>query len=204
MDIKDNVIFDLDDYGEHPALDCFDLLKRVKDDYPNLKVTLFGIPHFLTQEKITNLHSTGWIEVAMHGWKHLPWNNAWHPITGIDDRGLFECERWSTQDAIRALELGEAMGFVHGFKAPYWAITQNVIDTLSQRGWWLADHSDHKGQYKYTLPVYWSRHSCMVHGHTWGCASGKAGLDSMIENGLPFYKDTRFYFISEALKCGLL
>jgi len=190
------IVFDLDDYGEFRSLDCLPILLELKERFPALKVTLFGIPYFLSPRRIAELHETGWIEIGMHGWAHLPWGKAFSSITGELRPGDFECKLWSNKMARRILSSGEQMGFVKGFKAPYWAISPAVIDALVEEGWWLADHPDNQRLLRPGLKVYFPNSAYSVHGHAWPSCGNYVG--NLISNP-PFEKDSRFFLISEVL-----
>jgi len=199
------VIFDLDDYGEPPILDCLTLLWELKAKNPSFKVTLFGIPYFLSAYRVEQINGLGWIELAMHGWAHKPWVPRLAEVIGRRTTvGEPECALWTPEEAKEYLRLGERMGFIKGFKAPYWTISQSVMDVLAERGWWLADHKDNQGKFSYNLPVYFCPNPESVHAHTWACMQSNrswgGGLQQMMEGDLPFSPDSEFLFVSEVLK----
>jgi len=188
---KNDVCFDLDDfclYGLDGAGSRWEELKELKAQFPQLKVTLFAIPALSEPRFLKEIAGHDWIELAVHGFTHEP--NT-------------ECESWTVESTHAYLSEVEKWDcFVKGFRAPGWRINPQVCQALKERGYWLAHHVDHKhmlGDIK--LPVYWSHHPWMVHGHMQEIHSGNVltenGLTQLCKNGPPFHENIRFHFASE-------
>ncbi len=185
---KNDVIFDLDDFRDDAPI--ADRLLNLKAQFPQLKVTLFTIPGKSTIDVMDVFVGYDWIELAVHGLNH--------------DTNT-ECKDWTAGDTHEALDIAERMGvFVKGFKAPGWEINPEVCKVLADRGYWLAHHIDKPGQIGgVDIPIYWSHHPWMLHGHVDNIHTGPTlchnGLDQLCENGPPFHDHMRFHTISEFL-----
>jgi len=116
------VIVDLADFSEHH--NRLDLLHRLRDTHPDFRCTLFAIPGLGSEDFWASVPE--WCELAMHGWKHP------------DSR---EAEHWSYLDTITVLS-NRPYGFVRGFKAPGWQISDDTYRAIQDLGWWVADHWD--------------------------------------------------------------
>jgi hypothetical protein len=178
-------VLDLDDFSlVNHRLDLLDRLKEMK---PGLKVTLFSVPapdgvrmednlQFLRWVKDTR----PWVELAVHGWCHA----------------YLECQRWTKEDALKVLELCENEPFVKGFKCPYWAVSEGVYLGCMERSWWLADHEKNNGTRPARLPVYLLDRRSRVHGHVQDIGSN--GLQEAW--GLYANLEGPFYWISEVME----
>lgn len=134
------VVIDIDDFGF--LLPGYDDLLKLKKSYPDFKVTCFTIPlpkeffspenaKYFSLEKYKRwselINEIGWIEIAMHGFAHTP----------------FEAQcGWG--DALEMLRAGEnlwnSIGLRYSkiFKAPYWQISYGFMKALEERGYVLA------------------------------------------------------------------
>jgi len=185
---KNDVIFDLDDFRDNAPI--VDNLFKLKSQFPQLNVTLFTIPGKSTAEVMDLFSGYSWIELAVHG---------------LDHNSNIECKDWTAEDTNKALDIAERTGiFVKGFKAPGWEINPEVCNVLASRGYWLAHHIDKKSQVgSVEIPVYWSHHPWMLHGHVDDILTGPMlchnGLNQLCADGPPFHDGMRFHFISEFL-----
>jgi len=123
------IVLDLDDLCD--KWDPWDDLHRWKEKNPNGKMTLFTIPRRCSDALLIRYAKLDWIELAMHGWIHT---------TG-------ECLYWTAEDTQVKLKEVQSMGFVTGFKAPKWLITDEVYRGLQAANWWVADHKMNKHVY---------------------------------------------------------
>jgi len=186
---KNDVIFDLDDF--YPGCPNSSLLFELKEQFPQLKVTLFAIPAKCEVAQVRRLVEKDWIQLAVHGFLHEP--NT-------------ECKDWDEERTNAALGAVEALGgFVKGFKAPGWTLNPTVGKVLKERGYWLAAHRDHKNELGMEVPkIYWSHHPWMVHGHMQELHTGNIltsnGLSQLCANEAPFHEKTRFHFVSEMIE----
>ena len=138
------MIFDWDDY--HEANNRLDLLQQLKAANSDFKCTVFAVPGLGSDAFWSS--TPGWIELAVHGWKHP------HPR---------ESENWTYE------QMDEYMNkvpqfFVNGFKAPGWQISDGSFNWLLDNGWWVADQSYNDYRRPPSLPAYTLRANSW-HGH---------------------------------------
>ena len=118
----------------------FDLLLRLKDHFPKMKVSMFTIPFDYQREtqalnriyRPTALkqlkENLSWIELIPHGLSHMP-------------REFANTDRETAQMALKAIDdvFGkDELPYVKGFCAPFWLWNQDVVDVLDENGWWGA------------------------------------------------------------------
>lgn len=178
------MVVDFDDFYTEKG---FDLLKQLKDINPFFKVTLFSIPAKNTPDFFKKVANEDWIELALHGWKHIH----------------LECRDWTAKNVIDYIFLINKEYpniFVRGFKPPHWTMSREAIDTFLSAGYWLSLHP--KSEYYQELlnvgaPIYrFTKES--RHGHIdWGGDS--------LKNNFIYWKNTIkgervFKFISEVIK----
>ena len=128
MDSKPAVVMDFDDLCDQ--YDPYDLLMTLKENEPNVKVTLFTIPMRCSSGLLRRYRShRDWIELAMHGW--------WH-TTG-------ETLSWTREEALDKMKQAASMGIdAQGFKAPKWIIDPVVYNAAAELGWYVADHKSNR------------------------------------------------------------
>lgn len=194
-----HVVFDLDDFAEQPERNCLNELIKLKEKWPNLKVTLFAIPYYGNQDQSDFFHSVrlnygDWIQLGIHGWDH---------------HSNFECSQWDYKEANDKIYKAWKMGcFNKVFKAPGWQISRDTYSVCKNAGFIVADHKEsvytepgipNKDRRPKSLRVYEIDHPWMVHGHTWNCVGN--GIYELVEKwekeGYPWDENTEFHFITE-------
>ena len=139
------VMMDVDDFGF--LLPGFDDLLHLKESLPDLKVTCFTIPmdsaffhsknakHFKwkSYEKWARIvNESGWIEIAFHGFAHVPNECA------ID-----------YDHAMTLLQASEnvfdrvGLKYTKVFKAPYWQYSYDFLVAARDRGYTIAIDRNH-------------------------------------------------------------
>lgn len=132
-------VLDFDDWSIlHNRLD---LLLKLRESYPKLKVSLFTIPYdavyendvsakLLRKDTLKQVKANlDWMELIPHGLVHFPreFENCTydtmknHVIPAIDE--AFSRDK---------------LPYVKGFKAPYWLWNEEVVKALDDAGWWGA------------------------------------------------------------------
>jgi len=117
----------------------YDSLLRLKEHFPELKVSLFFIPYDYEMEmsqlnlqrksKLKILkNNLNWIKLYPHGVMHIP-------------REFEKCDRETMELSLKAID--EAMSkdelpYEKGFCAPYWLWNKDVVDVLDEHGWFGA------------------------------------------------------------------
>lgn len=189
-----------------------DLLLRLRESYPNIKISLFTIPFdFLyeqdvsarlmrdkTLEKIKE--NLDWIEIIPHGLMHMP-------------REFEKCTYDTMKNYIfKAIDeafVKDGLPYVKGFKAPYWLWNDEVVRALDEEGWWGA--IDSKQEMLKTKKFYKYSHSIdepfskannqeviKLHGHI--TSSYSNGIDRCFFNLFKMDPKAEFKFASELLE----
>lgn len=164
-----------------------DLLLKIKEHYPNFKVSLFTVPFDVSREvnPQARLHREGalkmikenldWMQIIPHGLTHM--TNEMKKC----DYELFKKVMLSIKEAFDK----DGLPFVKGFKAPYWLWNKDVIRALDEEGWWGAIDRNQPNmlrtkrfyQYSHLLQELYHKSNSEVlklHGH----------LDGVSENDL--------------------
>ncbi len=119
------MLFDWDDVW--PGHDALARLHDLHDLRPDFRATVFACPGLGDDDYWDSFPD--WLELAVHGWTHSP----------------LECAEWTLSDICRVIR-DKSAGFVEGFKAPFWTISDDCYTGLAQAGWWVADHPDNHGR----------------------------------------------------------
>ena len=176
-------VFELDDLCDE--MDPYDELVRLRQDNPDLKVTLFAIPTRCSDELLARYRALDWVEIGVHGYHH----------------SSRECLVWGYEEACEKLNALEAAGWTKLFKPPNWQINEEVYKALHFLGWAVADHAAYAWssmslpirRYTYNLP---GRDLRGIHGHTWDtCDNGPSDWQQMLEG-----VEGEFVFVSDVLE----
>ena len=115
------VIVDFDDF--HETSGGLEELQKLKDYYPNFRVTLFTIPLKCSENFLIDIISKiDWIQLAIHGTTH-------------------ENQEFGSKDynyCNRIMNIYESGFFVRGFKAPHWAASSETMEWLKDNDFWIA------------------------------------------------------------------
>lgn len=199
------ISLDIDD----PSLLNFgwDWWLRLKDHYPDLKLSVFYIP-FDPLPETSQLRlerdsavkklkeNLDWIRLYPHGLTHMP-------------RELINCDYYTMRDlvlpSIEEVFKKDDLPYQKGFKAPYWLWTKGVIRALDESGWWGAIDRNQPDMLK-TIKTYTYSHSIdevfykettdlKLHGHLDGQSSND--IEKCFLNLLKMPQDAEFVFIDE-------
>ena len=196
------MVFDLDDFGMDFVIsdmtqskDCRDALEVLKQSNPKLKVTLFTIPFYVTDEiKDWLLINSNWVQLAWHGFYH---------------ESNYECEKMTYAEFDKLMTDFKHLGpfFVRGFKAPGWQISDDIYRWLLDNDFWVADQSYNNHRRPGGLPAYVNHDGVFKvgdkeieawHGHTWNCVGN--GIYETLDELLIKFKDVKeFKLITEVL-----
>lgn len=189
----------------------WDLLLKLKEFYPNLKVTLFWIPYdyklemgtlrIMRKERLRQLQENkDWIEIAPHGIVHY-------------DREFEKADRIAMEKYLDSIEGELAKDGITPtklFKAPQWLWNQDVVDVLNERGWAGAIDRNQpnmlktKKFYKYSHSMeepFWldSKDLIKLHGHM--SLPSINNIDSCFLNLMKMpHEDIEFKFASEFIE----
>jgi len=117
----------------------YDLLDKLKEHFPKLKVTLFWIPwdfeyetskfRIQREELLERIKANlDWIQLVPHGLMHI-------------EKEFLNVDRQLMKDSLKAIDEAmkkDGLPYEKGFKAPYWLWNQSVVDVLDEKGWWGA------------------------------------------------------------------
>jgi len=169
------IVIDLDDFSL--LNNDFDLLLKLKEHYPKLKVSLFMIPfhaeyeissaHIFRESALKKLHENlDWLQIIPHGLTHI-------------EKEFEKADKESMRLAMRAIDkiwAEQQIPYVKGFKAPQWLWNKDVVDVLDKEGWFGAVDRNQPDmlktkkfyEYNYSLsePFYYSDLDVLkLHGH---------------------------------------
>lgn len=203
-----HVALDLDDFSV--LNNHMDILMKVKEHFPEFKISLFTIPfdYVFEQSVMRALRPTElekvkaalpWIQIIPHGVTHMP-------------REFENCDKHSMDMIIENInEIFERdhLPFEKGFKAPYWLWNHEVVESLNEHGWWGAVdrnnpemHRPHK-YYEYTYSLeepFWEakEDTLLLHGHM--DLPSKNNLGDCWANLLKLPSDTVWHFVTDYIK----
>lgn len=139
------MIADFDDF--HESNHRLDLLERLHQSNTAFRCTLFAVPGLGSDGFWASVPD--WCELAVHGWLHP------HPR---------EAEHWTYEEAMNVL-LAVPDGFVEGFKAPGWQISDGTYQALEELGFWVADQPYNDDRRPGGLRVHRLGDGDHLHGH---------------------------------------
>jgi len=187
----------------------WDLLHKLKELYPKLKLSLFWIPFDLEyeksmlrinrEEKLKMIKDNlDWVELIPHGLSHIP-------------REFAGCDKETMKMALNAIDecmTRDGLPYVKGFKAPFWLWNTDVVEVLDSEGWFGAtdrnqpDMPKPKKNYIYTHSIhepFWNdpQEFWGLHGHM--TEPSDNALESCIVNLTKIPHDAEFKFVSEVV-----
>lgn len=182
-------IVDSDDLcDEH---DPFDLLMKVKEQFPKFKITMFAIPKKCSPGLLDKYSSLGWVELGVHGYSHEP-NTEFAELSYEDvDMRVMAAQSKLLYD-------GE---FLRLFKAPGWQISTEGLQWLKDNDWTVMDQAYNDDRRPEGLKVVRyddnpenKAQYNIIHTHTWNTSGND--IHEVLKNP-PFDQETEFKFISE-------
>jgi len=189
-----------------------DLLLRLKEAYPKLKVTLFTIPYDFEYEKEVTARimrektleaikkQLSWLQLVPHGLLHLP-------------KEFLKCDYTTMKDyvfqSIDETFKKDGLPYEKGFKAPYWQWNKDVIRALDEKGWWGAVDKNHpempkpKKYYVYTHSIgevfsLSTLNVLKLHGHINNVENN--GIEKCFTNLFKMPSNAEFKFAGEMLE----
>lgn len=218
--IRKMAIVEADDFQNRYDRNGLNFLFHWKVLYPKFKITLFTIPDRTSPELLELINrNSDWIELAIHGFNHES-NFECYGWSYEKTKALME--RVLKNPAYKRI-----------FKAPGWTITHGLngypvnAENVGESN--KAIYEDPTGVYRALIDMnfmIFDRHynvparppglkivcvDCnedIVHSHTWdmetGDKNGQNGFRQIEEeHGVPWDRDTEFFFISEAFEKGM-
>jgi hypothetical protein len=219
-EMRKTAIVEADDWQDRYDRNGMNFLFYWKAKFPKFKITLFTIPDRTSKEMIQLiLKHYDWIELAVHGFNH---------------ESNFECYSWdydrtqALMDRIYRMNEPFLDTYKRIFKAPGWTITggyngyppdenspiakdpQGVYRALTDMNYIIVDrHYNKPARPENANIICIDDQPDIVHMHTWDMETGdKAGRNGFRqveeEQGVPWDRDTEFFFISEAWEKGMI
>lgn len=192
-------IFDFDDFS--PKNTNFGLLEKLREHYPNFKVTLFtvpwetrfGDPTIITEHKFepfcSALRKLDWMEIALHGLTHVP----------------EEFLRVTYNEAKKRLLVGEKMfinrkiPYTRLFKAPYWQLSEEGKRAAEELGWTVMQDGYYNWNLKDAAPSKTikkdGKEYIFAHGHIQDVSGN--GLEESMWKIMQLPSDAEFGFLSD-------
>ena len=203
------VCLDFDDWSV--LNNRLDLLLKLKESYPHLKVSMFTIPCDIAYEQDVSARilrektlkevkkHLNWIEVIPHGLIHMP-------------REFEKCDYETMKLSMKAIDEAfkkDGIPYVKGFKAPFWLWNPEVVRALDDEGWWGAVDRQQVHMvctkkyfvynYKIDEPFFLAKNIPILklHGHI---TPEKNNIERCFVNLFRMPQDAEFVFASECLE----
>lgn len=185
-------------------------LEKIKDHYPQFKVSMFTIPfdyahegselRLLRDEALKKVQDNlDWIQIIPHGLSHM-------------EREFEKATRQSTKLALKAI--GEAfkkdgLPYEKGFCAPYWLWNEEVISVLDDEGWWGAvdrnqpDMLKTKRYYTYTHSIdepFWESKDEVLNLHGHMTPPSTNNLQGCFLNLIKLPPETKFKYVTDFIQ----
>ena len=199
------VALSLDDFSV--VNNRLDLLLKLKEHFPNFKVSLFTVvtdekkdwgPSLVRDDFLKEIKKNlDWLQIIPHALTH---NGS--EVAGMDYQNF----KFFIARMRLAFERDE-LPFVNGFKAPHWRWNEDIVRALDDEGWWGAVDRNKampkpKSFYQYNFPLnepfYESKQDVLkLHGHAYGTQND---LGRCFGNLLRLDASTEFSFVTEHLE----
>jgi hypothetical protein len=99
--------------------DKWEEFKKIKEEIPEFKVTLFVITR--DDKEYWDTLKTDWTELVFHSYEH---GGEWL--------------KWTVEEAEKWLKYYHELGFAKGFKAPGWHMTENICKAINNLDFWVC------------------------------------------------------------------
>lgn len=187
-----------------------DLLLKLKEHYPDMKVSVFTIPwdfpfelgqgRMYRKKTLAEIKKhLDWIQIIPHGVCHFP-------------REFQKASREATEKALTAIDdmfTQDGLPYEKGFAAPYWLWNQDVVDVLNEHGWWGAIDRNQpqmlktKRTYTYSHSLeepFWTsdEDTLKLHGHM--APPSANNLPGAMLNLLKLDPDVEWKFVTEFIE----
>lgn len=200
------VCLDLHDFSVvHNRLD---VLLKLKDLFPNFKVSLFTIPVDKQEDWGPSLIREDFLKEIK---KHLDWIQIIPHGYGHNGREMRNMDYYTFKEqvipAIKKRFEEDGLPYEGGFVAPHWDWTEGVVRALDEEGWWGAIDRDKiipcpKKYYQYNFllnePFWEADYDLKLHGHVYGTRNDIGRCFDNILRLLP--KNPEWCFVTDFLQ----
>jgi hypothetical protein len=230
--IRTQAIVEADDFQDRYDRNGMNFLFYWKTKYPNFKITLFTIPDRTSPELLELVaRNSDWIELAVHGFNHesnfecYGWSYEktkalmhrvykMQPTEHQSDssfyKKIFKAPGWTITHGLNGYPVKDGPdGNINDSNKAIFEDPQGVYRALIDMNFIIFDRH-------YNVParppglkiVCVDCNPEIVHMHTWdmetGDKNGQNGFRQVEEeHGVPWNRDTEFFFISEAFEKGM-
>jgi len=182
---------DVDDFCDATVAEL-QMLTELKDQLPELKVTLFTIPQRTSDATIKKAKGLGdWLQLAPHGWRHT--------------KG--ECLSWTDDEAREKITLARDRGIdAPLFRAPAWLLDADVYTACKDLNYAVASHKTFRipntGVREYVYNMRWPgmKKFRSIHGHVTP-VMGNYIRDMMTKGMFDLPAESTFVFPQEVATC---
>lgn len=185
------------------------MLKRLREFFPNFKVSLFTVPldrkcdwgpWLVREQSLKEIRKClDWMQIIPHGLTHE--SNVEMLKYGYDNfKGV-------VMPTIEKAFKDDGLPFVKGFCAPHWRWSDGVVEALDEAGWWGAVLREDKMKktkkfYRYTHLLnepFWTADLPVLklHGHIYGT---KNDVGECFQNLLKLPKNVEWVYATELLE----
>lgn len=199
------ICLDLHDFSVvHNRLE---LLLKLKERYPNFKVSLFTVPcdtkydfgnSLVREDSLQKIkENLNWLQLIPHGLTH----------NGSEMRNCsYETFKYKIMPAIKEAFHKDGLPFKEGFCAPHWRWSEGVVKALDEAGWWGA--IDRRQPKMLSTKKFYRYSHCLdepftdgeilkLHGHVYGTSND---LGKCFENLMKLPKDAEWHFATDFLE----
>lgn len=199
--IEQWIALEADDFG--PLNHRLDVLRKLRDRYPDFKITMFTVPwdiRFNTEGGGTPISKPeysewvnivrhgvedGWLEIAVHGLTHAP-----REFEGMDAKQagarITFAEKFFEDVKIPYVKI---------FKAPQWLLSAEAKEVIEGCGYKVVEDGYYNWNIKDEFPV--ELDTIIGHGHVQDVCGN--GLDESLFRLVQIPSEYKFKFISEVI-----
>lgn len=202
----EKVALSLDDFSV--VNNRLDLLFKLKEHFPNFKVSLFTVPidekkdwgpYTMRREFLKIIkENLDWMQLIPHGLTH-----EGSEMRNADWRYFKEVTIPAIEEAFQR----DGLPFEEGFKAPHWRWSSGVVQALDELGWWGAiDNRQPEMQrtkkfycYSHGIdePFWTASRDVQLHGHIYG---QRNDLGVCFDNLLKLPQDIEWCYVTDFLE----
>jgi len=200
--VKQTIALEFDDF--QPLNHRLDILDKLRDRYPDFKVTMFTIPWDIRYETdkggipisrekfipwvnaVRHGVEKGWLEIAVHGLTHGP-----NEFNGIEAK-LAKAKIMFAEKFFEDTKIP----YVKIFKAPFWQLSSEGKKAIEECGYKVVEDHYYNWNIKDDFPV--EHDNVIGHGHVQDVVGN--GLNESLIRLVQIPNEYKWKFISEAIK----
>ena len=195
------ITLDFDDFN--PLNHRLDILRKLRDRYPDFKVTMFTVPWDIRYNSdkggapissddysewrniVKHGIKDGWLEIAIHGLTHAP--REFEDMDAKQAGGRIDFAEHFMNDA--------GFKYVKLFKAPQWLLSEEAKEVIEKRGYKVMEDGYYSWNVKDEFPV--ELNNVIGHGHVQDVCDN--GLEESLLRLVQIPDDYEWKFLSEVV-----